>query len=63
VHEIILLAYIRKQTIDEKTSRDLVKKLKSFVEIFRKIKEVESPRVRYHNKPNLDVFFSKILIK
>ena len=59
MHEIILLAYISKQTIDEKTSRDLVNKLKSFVEIFRKIKEVESPRVKYHNKSNLDVFFPR----
>ena len=55
----MLLLSIRKQNINEKNSRDLVKKLKSFVEIFRKIKEVESPRVKYHNKPNLDVFFPR----
>jgi nickel superoxide dismutase len=59
VHEIMLLTSKCKQNIDQKASRDLVEKLNRFAEIFWKIKEVESSRVKYHCKPNLEIVFPK----
>ena len=59
-HGIMLKASKCKQNVDKEASRELVEQLNKFAEIFRKIKGINSKRVTYHCKPNLEIVFPEL---
>ena len=57
VHSIMLLTSKCKQNVDKEASRELVAKVNDFAEVFWKIKGINSTKVTYHCKPNLEMVF------
>ncbi len=59
-HEIMSTASKCKQSVDKEASRVLVEKVNDFATAFWQAKGIESSKVKYHCKPNLDIVFPKL---
>lgn len=59
-HDIMSLCSKCKQNVDQDATRELVKRVNDFAEIFYKTKGISSKTVKYHCKPNLDLAFPEL---